>query len=153
MEKTRATSAAVIVMIVVTSAGLARAEPTDLMLRKDPGSEGEVVATEPPDATPVPWGFYRDGQGRVMQVSFDLGRRVWLGAGYAPRRRPTGEMEVAPAAFDFGATYEELSADGLTRYRWHVMEGEARVHPFGSDITAVRFDLSHRYEMPLVRIT
>jgi hypothetical protein len=62
-------------------------------------------------------------------------------------------MEVAPAAFDFGATYEDLSADRLTRYRWHVMDGEARVHPFGSDITAVRFDLSHRYQTPLLRIT
>jgi hypothetical protein len=88
-----------------------------------------------------------------MQVSFDLGRRVWLGVEYAPRRRPTGAMEVAPAAFDFGATYEDLSADGLTRYRWHLLEGEARVHPFGADITALRFDLSHRYDRPLVRIT
>jgi hypothetical protein len=33
------------------------------------------------------------------------------------------------------------------------MEGEARVHPFGLDLTAVRFDLSHRYQEPLLRIT
>jgi hypothetical protein len=102
---------------------------------------------------PVPWGFYRDQQGRVMQVSFDLGRRVWLGTGYAPRRGPTGALEIAPAAFDFGASYELLSAGGLTRYRWRFMEGEARVHPFGLNVTAVRFDLSHRYTTPLVRIT
>ena len=36
----------------------------------------------------APWGFYRDRQGRVMQVSFDFGRRLWLGVGYAPRRTP-----------------------------------------------------------------
>jgi hypothetical protein len=145
----RATAAAV---TVVAWAGVARADPADLdlTLRKDPGAADAEVATGPPDA---PWGFYRDRQGRVMQVSFDLGRRVWLGAGYAPRRLPTGELEVGPAAFDFGATYEDLSADGLTRYRWHFLEGEARVHPFGSDITALRFDLSHRYDRPLVRIT
>jgi hypothetical protein len=151
MEPMRATWAAVIVM---ACAGVARAEPPDLTLRQDPGGAAEQeLATAPPEATPVPWGFYRDGQGRVMQVSFDLGRRVWLGAAYAPRRRPTGAMEVAPAAFEFGATYEDLSADGLTRYRWHVMEGEARVNPYGLDVTAVRFDLSHRYDRPLVRIT
>jgi hypothetical protein len=121
-------------VIVVTWAGVARAETPDV-------------------ATPVPWGFYQDDQGRVMQVSFDLGRRVWLGAGYAPRRRATGETEIAPAAFDFGASYEQLSDDGLTRYRWHVMEGEARVHTSGLDVTALRFDLSHRYTAPLLRIT
>src|SRR5215475_13721156 len=128
--------------IVITWAVAARAETPDVT---SPGQPGE--------ATPVPWGFYRDRQGRVMQVSFDLGRRVWLGVEYTPRRRLTGEMEVEPAAFDFGATYDALSEDGLTRYRWHVMEGEARVHPAGSDITALRFDLSHRYQSPLVRIT
>jgi hypothetical protein len=88
-----------------------------------------------------------------MQVSFDLTRRAYLGTAYAPRRLPSGAVEVGPAAFDFGAQYELLSADGLTRYRWHVIEGEADVHSFGLDVTAVRFDLSHRYTWPLVRIT
>src|SRR6266700_2267102 len=126
-------------VIVVLWAGVARAEAPDLTLQKDPGQVDEEVATGPPDMTPVPWGFYRDGQGRVMQVSFDLGRRVWLGVGYAPRRRSTCEREVAPAALDSDATCETLSADGLTRYRWHIMEGEARVHPFGLDMTTARF--------------
>src|SRR5262249_18480464 len=53
----------------------------------------------------------------------------------------------------FGASYEHLSDDGLTRYRLHVVDGEVRVHSFGLDVTAVRFDLSHRYTTPLVRIT
>ena len=140
-------------VIVMTWAGVATAGATDLTLRKDPGQVDGEVAAGPPDMTPAPWGFYRDGQGRVMQVSFDLGRRVWLGVGYAPRRRPTGDKEVASAAFDFGASYERLSADGLTRYRLRVLEGEARVHPFGLDMTAAHFDLSHRYTGPLVRIT
>src|SRR6185295_87272 len=45
----------------------------------------------------VPFGFYKDRQGRVMQVSFDLQKRAWLGVAYAPRRRQTGTTEIAPA--------------------------------------------------------
>ena len=143
------------VVIVVTWAGAARAQSAGLDLQEPPPDAHTNVdeAAGPPDAEPVPWGFYRDERGRVMQVSFDLTRRVYLGTAYAPRRLPDGAVEVGPAAFEFGAQYELLSADGLTRYRWRFMEGEARVHPFGLDVTAVRFDYSHRYTAPLVRIT
>ena len=150
MEAMRATWAAV---IVVTWAGVARAETADLTLRQEPGAAEEEVATGPPDTTPAPWGFYRDRQGRVMQVSFDLGRRVWLGIGYAPHRRLTGQMEVAPAAFDFGASYETCRRTGSRAIACALIEGEARAHSYGLDMTAVRFDLSHRYTTPLLRIT
>jgi len=110
-----------------------------------------AVAAAP--AGEVAPGFYRDGLGRLMQVSFDLGRRVWLGVAYAPRRRPNGEAEIAPASFDFGASYDALSADGLTRHRFRIFDGEVRLHPFGLDLTAFRYDLSHRYDHPLVRVT
>ena len=80
-----------------------------------------------------------------MQVSFDFGRRLWLGVGYAPRRTPTGNTEVSPAAFDFGVSYDELSSDGRTRRRYTVLDGQVRLHSFGLDVTGFRFDLSHRY--------
>jgi hypothetical protein len=144
-------------VIAVTWAGVARAEAPAADLRKAPAeadaSAADDVATGPPDAGPIPWGFYRDKRRRVMQVSFDLTRRAYLGAAYAPRLLPGGAVEAGAAAFEFGAQYELLSADGLTRYRWHFMEDEARVHSFGLDVTAARFDLSHRYTAPLVRIT
>jgi hypothetical protein len=145
-------------VIAVTWAGVARAEVWDLDFPKAP-VKAEAAAGDPAAGSPapapvgIPWGFYQDDQGRVMQVSFDLTRRAYLGTAYAPRRLPGGAVEVGPAAFDFGAQYELLSADGLTRYRWHLLEGEAVVHSFGLDVTAVRFDLSHRYTAPLVRIT
>jgi hypothetical protein len=88
-----------------------------------------------------------------MQVSFDFGRRLWLGVGYAPRRTPAGDTEIAPAAFDFGVTYDSLSADGRTRERYTVLDGQVRLHSFGLDITGFRYDLSHHYEKPLLRIT
>src|SRR5262245_13521720 len=101
--------AAWIAMMAVTWAGVARAETLDLTLPKDPGDASAAVATRPPDV--APWGFYRDRQGRLMQVSFDLGRRVWLGVGYAPRRPLNGAMELTPVAFEFGTSYEALSRD------------------------------------------
>jgi hypothetical protein len=89
----------------------------------------------------------------MMQVSFDFGRRLWLGVGYAPHRTPTGDTEISPAAFDFGVSYDELSSDGRTRRRFTVLDGQVRLHSFGLDVTGFRFDLSHRHENPLLRIT
>src|SRR5262245_37234668 len=109
---------------LVLSAGFARAEDAvpDLTLRAPPDVGGNAAA--PPAAivegapedgmtgAAVPFGFYRDRQGRVMQVSFDFGRRLWLGVGYAPRRTPVGQTEISPAAFDFGVAFDRLSEDG-----------------------------------------
>jgi hypothetical protein len=166
-SRTRWVAAAAGVAALVMSVGTARAqeqedEAPDLTLRMRP--EAEVVAKPPPPviATPppqdggagdVPWGFYRDRQGRVMQVSFDFGRRLWLGVGYAPRRTTAGETEISPAAFDFGVTFDRLSADARTRERYTVLDGQVRLHSFGLDVTGFRYDLSHRYQHPLLRIT
>lgn len=107
----------------------------------------EVISSE------VPWGFYRDRQGRTMQVSFDFGRRLWLGVGYAPRLRSTGETEFSPAAFDFGAAWDQLAPDGRTRHRFRVLDGQVRLHSFGLDVVGFRYDMSHRYQHPLLRVT
>jgi hypothetical protein len=89
----------------------------------------------------------------MMQVSFDFGRRLWLGVGYAPHRTPSGDTEISPAAFDFGVSYDRLSEDSRTRERFTVLDGQVRLHSFGLDIVGFRYDLSHRYETPLLRIT
>jgi hypothetical protein len=104
-------------------------------------------------AAVLPAGFYRDDRGRIMQVSFDLQQRLWLGASYAPRRLPNGKQETAPVAFDFGLTQEWYGGDGRTRHRLAILDGEARINPFGLDVTALRYDLSHAYEFPLLRVT
>jgi hypothetical protein len=56
-------------------------------------------------------------------------------------------------AFDFGLAQQWYSEDGRTRHRLAVMDGEARINPFGLDVTAVRYDLSHAYGFPLLRVT
>jgi hypothetical protein len=157
-----AAGAAIAAAIMLAGVG-ARAQdaPPDLTLRKDTPGEATiappaaVVTTAPEDgfAGEVPWGFYRDRQGRMMQVSFDFGRRLWLGVGYAPHRTPAGQTEISPAAFDFGVTHDELSENGRTRRRFTVLDGQVRLHDFGLDVTGFRYDLSHRYLHPLLRIT
>ena len=116
-----------------------------------------IVAAPPQDgaaAADAPWGFYRDRQGRVMQVSFDFGRRLWLGVGYAPRRTPDRR-------------YRDLA--GGVRLRRHLRQavggrphapalhacstGRCGCTRSGSTSTGFRYDLSHRYQHPLLRIT
>ena len=140
------------------------ADEPDLTLHADgaarandkPPPAAEVIAAPRPEdgfGRAVPWGFYRDQQGRVMQVSFDFGRRLWLGVGYAPHRTPAGDTEIAPAAFDFGVSYDALSENGRTRERYTVLDGQVRLHSFGLDVTGFRYDVSHRYDHPILRIT
>jgi len=144
MKHSRARATAIAVLVL--SGGIARAQEDapDLTLRKPPPpSPSEEAKIAPPAAVltaappedgftgEMPWGFYRDRQGRVMQVSFDFGRRLWLGVGYAPHRTPAGQTEISPAAFDFGVSYDELSADGRTRRRFTVLDGQVRLHSFG----------------------
>jgi hypothetical protein len=118
-----------------------------------PEAVAELKAPKVDAAVGLPAGFYRDDRGRVMQVSFDLQQRLWLGASYAPRRRLSGKQEFSPVAFDFGLTQEWYSEDGRTRHRVAIMDGEARINPFGLDVIGFHYDLSHDYGFPLLRIT
>jgi hypothetical protein len=136
-----------IVLLVLLAPGAALAQVAEV------SSVPEVRASAGDALSVLPAGFYRDERGRIMQVSFDLQQRLWLGASYAPRRLPNGRQETGPVAFDFGLTQEWYSGDGRTRHRLAVLDGEARINPFGLDVTALRYDLSHAYQYPLLRVT
>lgn len=134
----------VLFVLLAPATAAAQLAPEVVADLKSPKVDAEV-------ATPA--GFYRDDRGRVMQVSFDLQQRLWLGASYAPRRRLSGKQEMGPVAFDFGLAQEFHSENGRTRHRFAVLDGEARINPFGLDVTALRYDLSHAYGFPLLRVT
>jgi hypothetical protein len=119
----------------------------------DESPPAQVTGAGAAAAPPAPPGFFRDERGRLMQVSFDLQDRLWLGVSYAPRRRASGDAELVPAAFDFGFVEELHAPDGRTRHRIALLQGEARMSPFGLDVTAFRYDLSHAYDFPLLRLT
>ena len=127
--------------------------PASALAQLAPEVVADLKSPKVDAAVALPAGFYRDDRGRTMQVSFDLQQRLWLGASYAPRRRLSGKEEFAPVAFDFGLAQEWYSEDGRTRHRIAVMDGEARINPFGLDVTALRYDLSHAYDFPLLRVT
>jgi hypothetical protein len=138
--------------------GVATPAEPDLSLKGGAPAEAATASAAAVGETPaatieVAPGFYRDRQGRVMQVSFDFARRLWLGVGYAPRVHANGTTEIAPAAFDFGGAWDDLSQDGRTRHRLRFLDGQVRLHGFGLDVTALRYDMSHRYQHPLLRIT
>src|SRR5262245_16871020 len=96
----RALQGAMVVVLVVVIPGLAWAQPggaadpaavPDLTLRPPPATvpepggspETPTLVSPPPEpgSHDLGNGFYRDRRGRVMQVSFDFGRRLWLGVG------------------------------------------------------------------------
>ena len=149
---------------MLAGVGGARAQdaPPDLTLRATPPAEAATPRRrrrssrrrrEDGFAGDVPWGFYRDRQGRVMQVSFDFGRRLWLGVGYAPHRTPTGRHRDLAGRVRLRRHLRRAVGDGRTRRRFTVLDGQVRLHSFGLDVTGFRYDLSHRYQHPLLRIT
>src|SRR4051812_40483179 len=78
-----------IVLAGLLAPGLATAAPpgTGVSHIQQGQADAAVTSTAPAVATAAPGGFYRDERGRIMQTSFDLQQRLWLGAAYAPRRR------------------------------------------------------------------
>lgn len=103
----------------------------------------EAIAEAPP-------GWFRDERGRVMQVNFDLGRRVFLGGAWAPYYRPDGTGFVAGRArVDLGASATR-NRDDKQQHRFHFLEasvwlgGDSRDTRFEASI--LRYDTSIRHE-------
>jgi hypothetical protein len=100
-------------------------------------------------------GWYRDERGRVMQVNFDLTRRVWFGGSWAPRGTShTLDQNIAHP--EVGVDVSWLDEDDETLHRLHLFELGAWLAG-GVDTrlegTLVRFDSSQRRRSPPVRLT
>ena len=103
-----------------------------------------------PAIADAPLGWYRDERGRVMQFSFDLNRRVWLGGAWAPLWRD-GEVDSRMRA-DFGIAME-VPGDGKRLHRLRFLEGELYLGQPAFDVTALRYDFSVERREPLFRVT
>jgi hypothetical protein len=103
-----------------------------------------------PAIADAPLGWYRDERGRVMQFSFDLNRRIWLGGAWAPLWRD-GEVDSRMRA-DFGIAME-VPGDGKRLHRLRVLEGELYLGQPAFDVTALRYDFSVERREPLFRVT
>jgi hypothetical protein len=105
-----------------------------------------------PDA---PWGWTRDERGRVFQVNFDLKKRLYLGAGYTPKKVIENPLESKRTSVDFGLFIFDYLSTGKTptRHRIRLVEGEVHLEPFSAELVVAHYDMSRRFFDPLLRLT
>jgi hypothetical protein len=110
----------------------------------------------------APYGWHRDERNRIMQVNFDLHRRLYVGGSWSPilqvhDENAEDQSEMGRAAIDFGLFEYQYFSGGKDkarlRHRLSLVEGQVTLAPFGAHVTALRYDLSVRYRTPLVRVT
>lgn len=102
----------------------------------------------------APPGWIRDARGRVMQVNFDLHRRIYLGGGYSPLRLADGTTDTTRFRTDFGIRVEFPGDDGEpTLHRLHILESELFFDTYSADVTLVRYDYSVDRQAPFLRFT
>jgi hypothetical protein len=108
-----------------------------------------------PGRADTPYGWTRDERGRVFQVTFDLKRRMYFGAGWAPEQIGSGPIDSSRVDLDFALlVYESLHPGRApTRHRLRLFEGDVHLAPFDAQVTMLHYDVSHRYVDPLIRIT
>jgi len=132
------------------AAGLDRAPPCVL-----PGwREADLVAQGyemVPALAETPAGWQRDDRQRLMQVNFDLNRRIWLGAGYGLGSFPWSDRGEATAGVRWDIPLRMLSAPALVRLR--AFETFAGFDGNMIDFTVAGIDASRAYPSPLLRLT
>jgi hypothetical protein len=120
-----------------------------------PGWREEELTAQGYEMVPAlaesPPGWQRDERQRVMQVSFDLNRRVWLGAGYGVGSLPGSDTGKATAGVRWDVPFRLGRAPALARIR--AFETFAAFSGDAVDFTLVGIDASRAYPSPLVRIT
>ncbi|MBK9518419.1 MAG: hypothetical protein IPO09_13925 [Anaeromyxobacter sp.] len=104
-----------------------------------------------PALADTPPGYRRDERQRATQVSFDLGRRLWLGFGAAVGGQPwqPGALASSGLRLDVPFTWGEARALGRVR----ALEGFTAVDGSAAELSAVSVDFSRAYPHPLLRLT
>lgn len=134
----------------VATTGLERAPPCAL-----PGWREDELAAAGYQVIPAlaetPPGWHRDERQRLMQVNFDLNRRIWLGAGYGAGSFPWSDQGEASAGIRWDVPFHLFSAPALARVR--AFETFAGFDGKSVDFTVAGIDASRAYPSPLFRIT
>jgi hypothetical protein len=104
-----------------------------------------------PGLAESPPGWQRDERQRVMQVNFDLARRIWLGAGYGAGGLPGSDAGEATAGLRWDVPFRLSRAPALLRIR--AFETFASFGGDAVDFTVAGVDASRAYPSPLVRLT
>jgi hypothetical protein len=102
----------------------------------------------------APPGWYRDEQGRVFQVTFDLRRRFYLGAGWKPVFDPEGGgKQLDRAIVDMGLEASWLNRDARTRHTIRAVDGAATFDDLEAQGTLFSWEMVHASTTPLLRFT
>jgi hypothetical protein len=123
--------------------------PVNRALFEDHYRVEEAIAEAPP-------GWYRDERGRVVQVNFDLGRRVFFGGAWAPLYRADGASEVGRARVELGVAVSWFSDDERQQHRMDFLEGTAWLGAPGDlrfDVVGFRYGWSARRATAPVWVT
>lgn len=134
-----------------TERNLERVQSCTAFVRGPERMQGYRLVPATADAPP---GWYRDELGRVMQFNFDLNRRIWLGAAWAPLWRGGGDAETGRVRMDFGIRTEVPADDERLLHRLTFFETELVLGPQRSlDATLFRYDSSYDRDRPFLRVT
>lgn len=108
----------------------------------------------------APYGWMRDERGRVFQVNFDLHKRLYLGAAWAPlfaSEDAAGDPAPGRFAIDFGLLeyeyYHQKPSGAAFRHRVALARGRVDLAPFAARAVLFHYDVSRKYPNPLLRIT
>ena len=102
----------------------------------------------------APPGWHRDDRGRVFQVSFDLQRRFFIGAGWHPARTlDEGDNHFGRGYMDMGFQASWLTPALRMRHTISAIEGRITLDDLEADGQLFRYDLSHASKEPLLRLT
>ncbi len=107
-----------------------------------------------PAIAEAPPGWYRDGKGRVFQITFDLMKRFYLGVGWLPGfDLSEGEASVGRVRFDMGLVASWISAGPRNRHTIRALEGYVVLEDLEAQGILFAYDLSHASTTPILRIT
>lgn len=108
-----------------------------------------------PARADVERGFYRDVDGRVFQIGFDLNERFWLGARWLGTwsGREGGGHDLDGVGFDLGLRADVLTDNGQTKTRYRFLETDLTLSPFTVRASFLRFDTSNDGGEPFMRVT
>ena len=102
----------------------------------------------------APDGWYRDERGRIIQVNFDLHRRVYFGGAWAPEYSPRAGFDLGRGRTDFGIEIDLDARDGKELHRLRILEGSVWIGADPRvDAALIRYSWSAQRGSPLLWIS
>ena len=105
-----------------------------------------------PGIAEAPEGYMRDRKGQLYQVAFDMRRRFYLGARWAPLFQRTG-YDLGRVGFDFGLRTYGLKYNPRHRHRFRFFQGQVSLMPVDFEVLPMGYDSSRRREKPALWLT